>query len=66
MERKEYLENYHKEKLARVPLNIPKEKYDDIRNYCKDHGETVQGMLKRLITEETGIDLRMNTNKGED
>lgn len=64
-DRKDYLENYYKENLARVPLNIPKEKYDDLKKHCKEHGESVQGMLKRLILQETGIDMGRPRKRGE-
>lgn len=58
---KERVAKYHKEKLVRVPLNIPREKYDPLKQWAKEHGESVQGMLKRLILQETGIDMRMDS-----
>lgn len=51
MDRKEYLTKYHKEKIKRIPLDVPKDKYDKIKNHCESHGETVNGFIKRAIDE---------------
>ena len=51
MDRKEYLANYHKEKLKRIPLDVSKEKYDQIKKHSESSGETVNGFIKRAIDE---------------
>ena len=51
MDRKEYLTNYHKEKLKRIPLDVPKEKYNQIKEHSEKCGETVNGFIKRAIDE---------------
>lgn len=51
MDRKEYLVNYHKNKLKRIPLDVPVEKYNQIKAYTESRGETVNGFIKRAIDE---------------
>ena len=51
IDRKEYLKNYHKEKLKRVPLDLPLEKYDEVKNHAISHNESVNGFIKRAIDE---------------
>lgn len=51
MDRKEYLVNYHKEKIKRIPLDVPKEKYAQIKEHAADRGESVNGFIKRAIDE---------------
>lgn len=45
---------YAREKLKRIPLDVQKEKYDIIKNHAEQHGESVNGFIKRAI-EETMI-----------
>lgn len=53
-QRKKYLLDYQKEKLKRVPLDLPLEDYDKVKKYAEDHGESVNGLIKRLLRQELG------------
>ena len=50
-QRKDYLYSYQKEKLKRIPLDVPKEKYEEIKTAADSAGETVNGYIKRAIDE---------------
>ncbi len=58
-QRKEYLYEYQKAKLKRVPLDVPKEKYEEIKVAANNAGESVNGYIK------TAIDQRMQRDKSE-
>ena len=47
----QYNLQYAKEKLKRIPLDVPKEYYDLIREHAEIQGESVNGFLKRAIAE---------------
>ena len=51
IDRKEYLYNYHKTKLKRIPLDIQLEKYEKIKEHSQKSGESVNGFIKRAIDE---------------
>ena len=51
IDRKEYLNTYHKTKLKRVPLDMPLEMYDRLKNHSQKRSETVNGFIKRAINE---------------
>lgn len=55
--RKEYLYNYHKEKLKRIPLDVPIEKYEEIKQASERAGESVNGYIKKAINQ------RLESNK---
>lgn len=48
-DRKEYLYNYHKEKLKRIPLDVPIAKYEEIKIAADTSGESVNGYIKKAI-----------------
>ena len=50
-ERKDYLYNYQKEKLKRIPLDVTKEKYEVIKAHADKKKESVNGFIKRAIDE---------------
>lgn len=50
-DRKEYLINYHKEKLKRVPLDLSLQKYEEVKTHSQETGESVNGFIKRAINE---------------
>ncbi|MBR6172762.1 MAG: hypothetical protein IKQ49_06280 [Eubacterium sp.] len=50
-DRKEYMTNYHKEKLKRIPLDVTKEKYSEIQEHAAARNESVNGFIKRAIDE---------------
>ena len=47
--RSEYLRNYAKEKLKRIPLDVQKEKYEQIKEAAGLTGESVNGYIKEAI-----------------
>ena len=50
-ERKEYLYDYKKSKLKRIPLDVQKEKYDEIKAAADAVGEKVNSYIKKAIDE---------------
>lgn len=50
-ERKEYLKEYQKSKLKRIPLDVTKEKYDEIKTVADSAGESVNGYIKKAIDD---------------
>lgn len=50
-ERKEYIYQYAKEKLKRIPLDVPKPVYEGIKSHAETRGESVNGFIKRAISE---------------
>ena len=50
-QRKEYLYDYQKNKLKRIPLDVQKEKYEEIKTAATAAGETVNGYIKIAIDE---------------
>ena len=49
--RKESMYKYARENLKRIPLDVQKEKYDQIKVSADTAGETVNGYIKRAIDE---------------
>ena len=45
----EYNLNYAKTKLKRIPLDVQKEKYEEIKNAADQAGESVNGYIKKAI-----------------
>ena len=52
IDRKEYLLEYHKTKLKRVPLDLPLQKYEEVKSHCQERSESVNGFIKRAIEEQ--------------
>lgn len=50
--RKEYLYQYAKEKLKRVPLNVALSEYDDLKAAAAKGGLSVNGFIKLAIKEK--------------
>ena len=48
---KGYTEKYAKEHLKRVPLDVRKEKYEEIKAAADKAGESVNGFIKRAIDD---------------
>lgn len=55
--RKASMYKYAKEKLKRIPLDVTKEKYQEIKNASEKAGESVNGYIKKAI------DNRMNNEQ---
>lgn len=47
----EYNLKYAKEKLKRIPLDVQKEKYEEIRIAAERAGKSVNGYIKNAIDE---------------
>lgn len=45
---------YAKEKLKRIPLDVPKERYEQIYSAAQAAGETVNGYIKKSIEMRMG------------
>ena len=50
-QRKESMYKYAREKLKRIPLDVQKEKYDEIKAAADAAGEKVNGYIKKAIEE---------------
>ena len=50
-QRKEYLYDYQKSKLKRIPLDVQKEKYEEIKAAADHAWESVNGYIKKAIDE---------------
>lgn len=62
-QRKEYLYDYQKSKLKRIPLDVQKEKYEEIKTAAEAAGEKINGYIKRAIDERMERDnLSSNTS----
>ena len=48
-DKKSYDLKYAKEKLKRIPLDVSKEKYDQIKAAADNAGESVNGYIKKSI-----------------
>lgn len=49
--KKEYIAHYKKEHLKRIPLDVTKDKADQIKEHASKHSESVNGFIKRAIDE---------------
>lgn len=48
---KAYSLEYHKTKLKRVPLDVPKDEFDAFKAACDGHNEKVNTVLRRLMSD---------------
>lgn len=53
--KKAYNMNYAKDKLKRIPLDVQKEKYDQIKAAADNANESVNGYIKKAV------DMRMES-----
>lgn len=49
--KKQYDIQYAKEKLKRIPLDVPKPVYEEIKAHTESRKESVNGFIKRAISE---------------
>ena len=49
--KKAYNIEYKKTKLKRVPLDLPLQKYEEVKKHSQEHSESVNGFIKRAIEE---------------
>ena len=47
----EYNINYAKTHFKRIPLDVQKEKYEQIKDHASATGESINGFIKRAIDE---------------
>lgn len=59
-QRKEYLYKYQKDKLKRIPLDVPISDYEQIKAHAEARSESVNGFIKRAINDTMERD-----NKGD-
>jgi len=45
----EYTKNYHKQNYKRIPLDVKKDYYDQLKEIATNKGETVNGFIKKAI-----------------
>lgn len=50
-ERKEYLKNYQKTMVRRIPLNVSHDFYLKLQIHALSRGESINGFIKRAIAE---------------
>lgn len=50
-QRKEYLYKYQKDKLKRIPLDVPIPDYERIKAHAEGRNESVNGFIKRAIAK---------------
>ncbi len=51
IKKKQYDIQYAKEKLKRIPLDVPKTTYEEIKSHAETQSESVNGFIKRAISE---------------
>ena len=49
--KKQYDIQYAKENLKRIPLDVPKTTYEEIKVHAETRNESVNGFIKRAISE---------------
>lgn len=57
---------YAKKKLKRIPLDVQKEKYDEIQSAANAVGESVNGYIKKAIDERMERDNQITKTSHED
>ena len=50
--KKAYTKQYAKDNLKRVPLDLQKEEYEQIKDHAAARSETVNGFIKRSIRQQ--------------
>ena len=61
----QYNLQYAKDKLKRVPLDLPKEYYSEIQAHAQGRNETVNGFIKRAISETMERDAASTPPRGD-
>ena len=51
LKKKQYDIQYAKENLKRIPLDVPKATYEQIKAHAEAHSESVNGFIKRAIND---------------
>ena len=58
--RNDYITKYKKENLKRIPLEVSKEKYIEIKNHSEKTNESINGFIKRAIDQALESDIIEN------
>ena len=59
--RKDYFINYAKENLKRVPLDLTKDRYEEVKRAAQEQGESMNGYIKRAIEMRMKMDQQNGT-----
>ena len=51
LKKKQFDFQYAKENLKRIPLDVPKATYEEIKAHAEAHSESVNGFIKRAIND---------------
>ena len=54
---------YHEKNIKRIPLDVQKEKYEEIKAAAKASGESVNGYIKKAIDERMERTSQRHLNK---
>ena len=54
---------YHEKNIKRIPLDVQKEKYEEIKAAAKASDESVNGYIKKAIDERMGRTSQKHLNK---
>lgn len=57
------INQYKREHLKRIALEVPKEKFIEIKNHADNNKESVNGFIKRAIDETIKNDLSNEDSK---
>ncbi|WP_026493080.1 MULTISPECIES: hypothetical protein [unclassified Butyrivibrio] len=50
-DKNKWMNEYKKDTLKRIPLDVKKEKFIEIQEHAQNGGESVNGFIKRAIDE---------------
>lgn len=64
MTRTQYITEYKKDKYKRVPLDLTKEKYQQVKAAAERSGSSVNGYIKAAIDEKMSRDIDNTENAG--
>lgn len=61
----QYDMDYAKKKLKRIPLDVTKEKYQEIKSAAQSVNESVNGYIKKAIDNRMNIDVPDTTSSNK-
>ena len=62
-DRKNYLINYAKENVKRIPLDVKLSEYEELKKAAEAQGMKLNSFIKKAITQQTGIELSVKKIK---
>ena len=45
---------YKEKEYKRIPLDVKISEYENIKKYCDEHGEKINGFIRRVVREAIG------------